>query len=270
MIDLERLHHSQLEILKEVDRICHQNNINYTITAGTLLGAIRHQGFIPWDDDLDIGMTRKDYEYFLKIAPASLNSEFKIMTMYNNQYYGLPFAKVMLKNTRLDEANLPKKIEGYGIFIDVFPFDNAPLENQNDYIHKYKIEYYKKLLLTKTGYRIKTSPAKQFIYYLFKIIAFFYTKDCIIHRLEKEIIRHNDNGNDLLYNKCDGYNVEQLSKDALENAIKVKFESFDTLALNNWDYYLTSLYGDYMKIPPKKLQNPVHQYRSVVYRNKRK
>lgn len=265
MEDLERLHNAQLEILQEVDRICHQHNIKYTITAGTLLGAIRHQGFIPWDDDLDIGMTREDYEYFLKISPNALNSEFKIMTMYNNKFYGLPFAKVMLKNTRLNEANLPKNIEGYGIFIDVFPFDNAPLAHENDLIHRYKIEYYKKLMLAKTGYRIKISIPKQIVYSLFKIFAFFYTKERIISWLEKEIIRFNNNDNDLLYNKCDGYDVEQLSKNALENAIAIEFESFETQGIRNWDYYLTNLYGDYMKIPQKEDQKPVHHYRSVEY-----
>lgn len=84
----------QLEIAKEIKRICEENGIRYWLDGGTLIGAIRHNGFIPWDDDLDLGMLREDYEKFLVIAPLKLQKEYELLTWENNQKYPHAFAKV--------------------------------------------------------------------------------------------------------------------------------------------------------------------------------
>ena len=114
-----------LEILQEVHKICVANDITYWIEAGTLLGAKRHKGFIPWDDDIDIAMPRKDYNKFLKIAQEKLPQDMFLQNKETEPDYYLPFSKIRKNNTLLIETGETGE-ENYhhGIFIDIFPFDN--------------------------------------------------------------------------------------------------------------------------------------------------
>lgn len=113
-----------LEILKEIHNVCVKNEIKYTLIAGTLLGTVRHKGFIPWDDDCDIAMLREDYERFLKIAKQELPEGFFLQTRETDPEYPLPFAKVRRNNTTLIETgeNGQEKYH-HGIFVDIFPLD---------------------------------------------------------------------------------------------------------------------------------------------------
>lgn len=116
--------HVMLDILKEIHKICIKHDIKYTLTAGTLLGAVRHKGFIPWDDDCDIAMLRPDYERFLELAERELPKEFFLQTKKTDPEYLLNFAKVRKHNTLLIETGETGE-ENYhhGVFVDIFPFD---------------------------------------------------------------------------------------------------------------------------------------------------
>lgn len=122
---LKRLQETQIEILEEIVRICEKHNLRYFLIYGTLIGAIRHKGFIPWDDDLDIGMPRDDYEKFMKVAREELKAEYFLQNTDTEPQYWLPFGKVRKNNTIFEEPSLsemPKEIHK-GIFVDIFPFD---------------------------------------------------------------------------------------------------------------------------------------------------
>lgn len=121
---LRKLQLTQLEILVEIDRICKKHGIVYHLYAGTLLGAVRHGGFIPWDDDIDVCMIRSEYNRFLAIAINELRDEF-MLDNYENSFF-LNITKIRLKGTFLIEpATLHEKGLNYGIFVDVFPLDNS-------------------------------------------------------------------------------------------------------------------------------------------------
>ena len=117
----------ELELLKETDRICRKYNIHYSIVGGTMLGAVRHQGFIPWDDDVDVGFLRPDYEKFREYLEKELDHErFYFQDHRNTPGYRWGYGKLRRRNTeyvRLGQDHLPY---GQGVFIDLFPYDSVP------------------------------------------------------------------------------------------------------------------------------------------------
>ena len=122
---LRRLQLVLLDMLKDIDSVCRENGIEYFLDAGTCLGAIRHDGFIPWDDDVDLGMRRADYERFLEIAPAALGEGYVVAHPKSDKRVAGMFAKVWRKGTVFStretvEAGLPQ-----GIFVDIFPYDGV-------------------------------------------------------------------------------------------------------------------------------------------------
>lgn len=126
---LRKLQLVELEIANEIKRVCVENNIKYFLESGTLLGAVRHGGFIPWDDDMDIGMMREEYEKFLKIAPEKLSSEFILQTWKNEKDYSLTFAKVRKSDTIFLEYEFKDSSMHNGIWVDIFPYDSVPEKN---------------------------------------------------------------------------------------------------------------------------------------------
>ena len=123
---LKKLHDVELEILQEIIRICKKYDIKYYLAGGTLLGAVRHKGFIPWDDDLDIGMLREDYDKFMKYGIKEIDDKYFIHCDKTDPNYWLPFIKVRKNSTTFVEELLNKKeVLHNGIFVDIFPMDNC-------------------------------------------------------------------------------------------------------------------------------------------------
>lgn len=117
----------QLHLLHVFDRICKENGLQYLLEGGTLLGAMRHNGFIPWDDDLDVGMPRKDYEKFLKIAPTILPEDVRLQTPADTPRTAIPFAKLRDVSSYFGESRPDMSTaDPSGIYIDVFPYDDMP------------------------------------------------------------------------------------------------------------------------------------------------
>ena len=199
---LPKLHNCQLIIAREIKRICDENNIKYFIIAGTLLGAVRHGGFIPWDDDMDIGMLREDYEKFLEIAKKDLGDDFFLQTPETDKSYGLNFAKVLLKGTVLMEESTASNNAKKGIFVDIFPFDVAPLSEADRESHNKKTYFYRRLLLAKRNYNIagKKEYVKRIVYFILKIMSVFFSHDGLVKKLDSEITRYNNQKTDDIVN----------------------------------------------------------------------
>ena len=113
-----------LDILIYIDKVCKENNIRYWLSSGTLLGAVRHGGFIPWDDDLDIEMLREDYDKFLKVFKE--NEDYALQTQKTDKYFLLPFAKIRDKHSTISEFCNNSNYKHRGIFIDVFCLEESP------------------------------------------------------------------------------------------------------------------------------------------------
>ena len=125
---LRRQQHRMLEILLEVDRICKKHNIRYWLSSGTLIGAVRHKGFIPWDDDLDIEMLLPDYERLMRVLPDELPSTMALQSQDTDPNYFFFYAKVRDRRSHLEEGNRYDRVwKEQGIYIDIFPFYKQPL-----------------------------------------------------------------------------------------------------------------------------------------------
>lgn len=121
---LRKLQLTELEMLRAIDEVCRENGITYHLDSGSALGAIRHRGFIPWDDDIDIGMIREEYDRFLAIAPSTLPDDLELITPGETPGYAPMFAKVMKKGTKFQSKETLESGLDLGVFVDIFPFDH--------------------------------------------------------------------------------------------------------------------------------------------------
>lgn len=251
---LPKLHNCQLIIAREIKRICDKHNIRYFIIAGTLLGAVRHGGFIPWDDDMDVGMLREDYEKFLKVAKTEMGEEFFLQTPETDKNYGLPFAKILLNGTVLVEATAGSNAKK-GIFVDVFPFDVAPENEADRENHNKKTYFYKRLLLAKLNYNVcaKNDYVKRAVYFVLKIMSAFYSHDKLVKKLESEITRYNNSKTEDIVNigGAYGYKKETIKADWVRDTVEIPFEDMTISAPVDYIKYLETFYGDYMTPPPE-------------------
>lgn len=251
---LKRLQESEILILNEVDRICKKHNINYVLVGGTLLGAVRHNGFIPWDDDLDIAMLRKDYKRFLKICESELNEKFFLDCYKKNKNYWLPFAKVRLKDTIYQEIT-QKKYSGHNeIWLDIFPLDNA----------KSGYSKFQKFQFTATAIFRFAISKKSKILSNFVFMKNKYKRIILwlIHCLPKKILiclqnfimtfNKNDNSKYLInLGSQYGYKKQTHLREKYFPVKELEFNGKKYPVPNDYDYVLTKIYGpNYMELPP--------------------
>ena len=262
---LQQLQQVELEILIEFDRICKKHNINYTLSAGTLLGAVRHDGFIPWDDDIDVNMTRKNYNKFIKVQKKELNKKkFYLDCIETNENCGMLYAKLKRKDSLYVEETSQREEAEQNIWIDIFPVDNI---TNNKFIQKmmcYRIYCLKIILMYKYGY-IKTHDNK-IIFNLVKLSSIFFSKEKLKKKLCKLVTKYNDIKTNYYAEYSSTYLGKQImQKDIYNNYINHKFENKKFMITKNYDQYLTALYGDYMKLPPIEKQVGHHCVEKIKF-----
>lgn len=258
---LTRLHKIELEILDEVVKVCEENNIKYFLVGGTLLGAVRHKGFIPWDDDIDVGMLREDYDKFIKIAPEKLNKKYYLQCYETDDKSYFPFAKVRKNGTIFNEELIKDYNTHKGIYIDIFP-----LERINDPKSK-KLELDAVLIkniwethLHKVGAHPKITDCRHPV---ISFIMNFKSKKGLENWQMKLVKKQNiPNGKYIccLVGAYD-YRKDIYEYDKLFPLKKIEFEGKQYNCFKDYDHYLRKLYGDdYMELPPEEKRvthNPV-------------
>ena len=163
---LRKLQLKETEILKEIDRLCRKHKIYYSLMYGTLIGALRHKGFIPWDDDIDILMTRDNFDKFLNVL-NELDDKFFYIDSYTNKHYGLRFGKVMMKNTIMQEKITSKKVP-CGIFIDIFVVEKTSLDEKKQIKQFNDYWTLRRICLRRSHYITKNNPISRFFFKLFE------------------------------------------------------------------------------------------------------
>lgn len=257
--ELKAIQKLALKVLKTVIATCEQLSIEYFLVAGTALGAIRHNGFIPWDDDIDIGMTREHYIRFLKEAPAILPKGYYIQSPYDKERpCPYSYSKVRLDGTKFVEYCNRNVNMHQGIYIDIFPFDEVP----ND--ERLNKKQFDKLQLLKRLYYIHESPdisyepvsLKDKIKFLIRRVCHYCLRiiphDYFINKIEYESTKYNGTNQDALANlDYSKWKKMYTLKTTLYPLGRHKFEDIEANIPGKCDIYLKTQYGDYMKYPPK-------------------
>lgn len=255
--ELRQIQMIQVEMISEVDRICKKYGIHYCISAGTQLGAVRHGGFIPWDDDADLAFLRSEYEKFREACKTELDKErFYFQDYRNTPGYRWGYGKLRRKGTefiRLKQEHMPYE---QGIFVDIMPYDNVPDNFFLRKLHNFKCFLYRKCFWAPVG-QIQSSGIEKWIYKLMAKIP-----DEILYRsFDKFYFKHNKRktkririyGLPVPGKEC-GY-----LRSCFTNLIPVKFENIKVMGMKDYDTYLSYKYGKYMELPPmeKRKVHPV-------------
>lgn len=243
----EEIKKYELDILKYINDFCKKNNIEYFLAYGTLIGAIRHRGFIPWDDDIDIVIKRKDYERFRKLFTDTEN--YKILDIENNEDYYYPFVKIVDTRTKVIEKDF-KDIDDLGVWVDVFPLDNY----SSRYTNKNKIEILKKKLLVSRSKTFLKSKNK--IKNVFKFGAYCLMKNKNPRKYGIEINNEGKKVSVSGSHLCVMF-TPNISKNIFETewykkSIEWEFEGNKFSIPKEYDKILSSYYGDYMKLPAEE------------------
>lgn len=251
--ELNTLHQVEIYIAREIKRVCDLYNLKYCLSYGTLLGAIRHKGFIPWDDDFDIAMPREDYEKFIKVFGKETNTyEFFIENWDTEASYGLSFSKIKLNGTVFEENSIKETNTHKGIFVDVLPYDELPNEKRLISKTAKRVLFLGKIYKFRLGY-LPTNPGNRkqeiqarVIGALGKIIP----KSFLRKLIYKEETKFNGRGDFLTLVSGPYQCRDYFPKEYLDNMIEVDFEGDKFKVPERYDDVLKAIYGDYMKLPP--------------------
>lgn len=252
--DLRKVQLLQLKIAKEIKRICEKNDIKYFLMVGSLLGAVRHGGFIPWDDDMDIGMERSEYEKFLKAVERDLAPEFYMQTWEKEEHYAYPFGKLMLCDTVwLEELTSDVDIT-HGVYVDIFPYDAIPNSEKDREKQNKKHIFYRQLLLAINKYDAFTYKKgfKKAVFAVLKMFSFLFSNNRIKEKYTQLIYSGHcaDSTDYYAFGMPYSYSKGQMKKEWIENLKPIAYEDDMFLAPIDTHDYLSYVYGDYMTPPP--------------------
>lgn len=256
-LELRTLQGIELSILKIVSDYCDANNLNYYLIGGTMLGAARHKGFIPWDDDIDIAMNRKDYEFFIRNFELNHNEEFYLENKLNDPNIFHDFTKVRLKGTSFVEKQTKHYKSCLGISIDIFPLDKYKIKPNILDDFKYRIYKFLQLSLQyKSGYK----PFPIFIKLPLNILSNFLSVKLATYICNFFMKEYNNSHEKGLtsYASGWGYKKHLMPFDVYDNPDKIIFEGLYFSCPKNYKFYLSKVYGDYKKLPQINKRNSHH------------
>lgn len=253
--DLRKLRLTQLDILKTFDSFCQKNNLKYSLFFGTLLGAVRHKGFIPWDDDLDVCMPRNDYNKLIELWNNSLETKgYILQNKENSPLFTQTYTKIRKDHTTFVETEFEKGLYHHGIYVDVFPMDKIPTGFIKKKIYLWKSLKY--LLFTREYADSKSNPLVKAVSNLMLHMVTGEKRKAARHKIYKYIEKNNKKIDNYQYIHISTFNEIKFhyKKDIFDSTVPVQFENDLFYCFEDWDYVLRTLYGDYMQLPPKEKQ----------------
>ena len=264
------LQQKQLDILKAFIKVCDKHNLEYFLVYGTALGAIRHKGFIPWDDDIDVGMPRKDYEKYIELQSEYEGTPYFIQTFKTDPCYIYNYAKLRDSSTTFLENAFKNHRINQGVFIDIFPVDGMSREvgDREKIGKKNKFIWRQVYFSYLPALRRKVHKRTFFKDILLNIVAgLFYVFDIAhyrnkrVERFVRKIPLEEAKMAGIMFGFT--WRINCMDADIFRETIKVPFEDIEVKVVKQYDKYLTMLYKDYMKFPPVE-QQVGHHYNSGV------
>ena len=256
----ELLRKKELELLKCFISVCDTLGLRYFVVEGTLLGAVRHGGFIPWDDDIDVGMPRSDYERFLSEAEALLPEKYFLQSRKTEEEYLHCFAKLRNKKTVFRETASKNLNINHGIYIDIFPFDYYPdsrvkavLLDLNKLLVKYRVR--ERYYLPEDKKLTPANFARRLLVFASRLR--FHSVEAALNYQDKRLPCKTKT-NRLINHGSPWNNRERFPAEWASELTQLQFEGITVNVMKGYDRYLSNLYGDYHKLPPKEQQVPHH------------
>ncbi len=247
--DIRLVWQTEQEILDEFHRVCVENNLKYSLAYGTLLGAIRHQGFIPWDDDIDVMMPRNDYEQLLKIWKSKAKSQYILQNKENSPDFTNNFSKIRKDHTTFIQFEWEKERKYHkGIFIDIFPYDRMA-NRKIPRIIQYGWSCIN-LLYTKEF----CSGSKGIIGFTEKVLLVLPKNihKVLLHHSKEKIKKYNEKTKYQLFCPSDIRAAKRSYPfNLFDMIIEKEFNGKKYMVIDEYDPYLKKEYGDYMKLPPE-------------------
>lgn len=265
-LTLDELKQVQLGIVVAIDAFCREHGINYSLAYGTLIGAIRHQGFIPWDDDIDICLLRPDYDRLIQTFPKIYQGRFKLYAFERDQQYARAYARAC-DDTTVEIIHENVRFPSMGVGIDIFPIDKVP-DDDAEWQH-----YNRKRYLTVRTYMKKAylhwEPSHTFVRNIAAMVLKCLLKPVSFGYLTKRIIanatKYETSNTHFVFEAAQGLvSQKHIPADDFRNFIEVNFEGHKLKAMAGYDNYLRLLYGDYMQLPPEEKR--VSHHHSTAYR----
>ncbi|ORO50459.1 phosphorylcholine transferase LicD [Streptococcus oralis] len=257
-LSIEEAKKIELDILDFIDSFCKEHGINYCINYGTLIGAIRHKGFIPWDDDIDLSMTRENYEKFIQLF-SEKQSRYKLLSLETDDQYFNNFIKIVDPTTKIIDTRNTKTYDS-GVFIDIFPMDTFNDTKVVDIC--YKLESFKLLSFSKHKNIVYgDSKLKDLIRTLFWLLLRPVSPRFFANQIEKQIQKYRvENGKYIAFIPSKAKEKEIFPRDMFDELIETPFEHLVLPAPKHFDAVLKQFYDDYMTVPPKEKQIYIHEF----------
>lgn len=258
---LSRLHEELLQTLREVVRVCDEASIPYFIQGGTAIGAHFFEGIVPWDDDIDLGMTRDNYDRFLREAPALLSSDYVLQEFSTEPDTPFYFAKVRRRSTRFVESEWVGLPIEQGIYIDIFPYDNIPDSPRLERRQRRRVKFWVNCFTAKSVWLWRwfgrpnngcVFPKSAVSCAAIRIVCAVMSKRRIYDHLRRELTRYDDRPT--RYVNIVRMPRDMIAREAVENRQRVPFGGMMLWAPSNMETYLRNHYGNIRKWLPEELQ----------------
>ncbi len=262
-IDSTELKKIQLDILRHVDSFCRQNHIKYFLCGGSMIGAVRHQGYIPWDDDIDIMMLRNDYERFIRLYMENDSSnyhlhDYRLESEYTNPYVKIDDCRTILK----EKSETP--IKNLGVNIDLFPIDTVPDDKRKQKKMFFWFNFYLGIMDLKRVVPVKSRAwYKNLTLYIAHFLLLPIPMKWLVRKLAQNALQYRGEESSYCAIALWGYGKKEINlRSNWDNTIEMPFEDMLAPLPQGFDNYLTCVYGDYMQLPPKEKRKSHHIFQA--------